>query len=392
MDRTPNSAVLQGRDVGVKTILIDGLSALQGGGQTYLKNLFDHLPDDADFKVVALLPDGYQGVFGGNSAIRIVSPLASDNILMRGLWYWWRLKALVRLWHADVLYCPGGMLSARRIEGCRTAVAFRNMLPFATEERRRYPFGYNRVRLWLLSLLQGGSFRNADLVIFISHYAKSVIDILVRNRHGRSVVIPHGLSEHFRVPQARPADPRLAGDYVLYVSIVTVYKAQLDVVRAWKQLKSMRQTVEKLVLVGPEYGLYAKQVRKLVAELGLENDVILAGNVPYADLPGYYQHAKVNIFASSCENCPNILLEAMAGGRPILCSDFQPMPEFARGAAEYFDPYDPAMLAGLLARYLDDAPLREKMGRVAAAESQRFQWAEAARNTWQALAALANKA
>ena len=375
----------------MKTIMIDALSALQGGGQTYLRNLFDCLPADAEFRVVALVPKRYQRALVENPAIRVVSPLAFDNILLRGLWYWWHLKSFTRLWNADVLYCPGGMVSASPIDGCKIAVAFQNMLPFAAEERKRFPFGYIRMRLWLLRYLQGNSFRSADLVIFISHYAMSVIDVMVSNRRGKSVVIPHGLSDHFRALQARPTDPRLSGDYVLYVSILMPYKAQIEVVRAWKQLKAMRQTGEKLILVGPEYKPYANRVRALVAELGLESDVIFFGNVPYAQLPAYYQHAKVNVFASSCENCPNILLEAMAAGRPILCSDVQPMPELARSAAEYFDPYNPAMLAELLARYLDDAALREKMGRAAFDESQRFQWADSARRTWQALAALANQ-
>ena len=39
---------------------------------------------------------------------------------------------------------------------------------------------------------------------------------------------PHGLSDHFCGARARPADSRLAGEYVLYVSIATVYKAKLD--------------------------------------------------------------------------------------------------------------------------------------------------------------------
>ena len=38
------------------------------------------------------------------------------------------------------------------------------------------------------------------------------------------------------------------------------------------------------------------------------------------------------------KNCPNILLEAMASGKAILCSNFNPMPEFGGKAVEYFDP------------------------------------------------------
>ena len=44
----------------MKTIVVDGLSALQGGGQTYLKNLFDHFDPSFGLRVVALVPERYR--------------------------------------------------------------------------------------------------------------------------------------------------------------------------------------------------------------------------------------------------------------------------------------------------------------------------------------------
>ena len=43
------------------------------------------------------------------------------------------------------------------------------------------------------------------------------------------------------------------------------------------------------------------------------------------------------IFASSCENMPNILIESMASGLPIACSDKHPMPEFLKDGGYYFN-------------------------------------------------------
>jgi glycosyltransferase involved in cell wall biosynthesis len=117
----------------------------------------------------------------------------------------------------------------------------------------------------------------------------------------------------------------------------------------------------------------------------LENDVLVTGEIPYRELPAWYRHAKVNLFASSCENCPFILLEAMAAGRPMLSSNYPPMPELAGTGADYFDPYNPAELAGLLHRYLDDASLRAEMGARASAQSRKFTWERAAAATWEHL-------
>ncbi len=288
-----------------------------------------------------------------------------------------------------MLFCPGGTLATRRLHGAKCAVTHQNMLPFDPAERKRYPFGYLRAKLWLLQFVQRASFRDADLVIFTSEYGRSIVDRYIPGRRGRSVLIYHGLSDRFRLRgESVPAEIR-ATEYVLYVSILDFYKAQLEVVSAWAKLRQRRATHEKLILAGPQNPSYGRRVRDLVLSLGLRNEVLIVGNVPYEELPAYYQNAKVNLFASSCENCPNILLEAMAGGRPVLCSSYPPMPEFGGGASAYFDPYNSDQLAELLARFLDDQTLRERMGAAALERSRRYQWRDAAHRTWLALAELA---
>lgn len=376
----------------LKTIVIEALSALQGGGQTYLHHLFQNIPRDwaGKYRIIAILPPGFADRFTERYPIEILTPgFPARGLAHRIAWYWVRLPRLLKNLKADVLFCPGGTLATRRLRGAKSAVTHQNMLPFDLTERERYPYGYLRAKFWLLRLAQGASFRDADLVIFISEYAKAAIDRCIPHRRGRSTVIPHGLSDHFRRTAASPPAEIRGVEYVLYVSTLDFYKAQLEVVLAWSTLKQRRATHEKLVLVGPENRDYGRRVRELIHSLGLQDDVLITGNVSYESLPAYYQNAKVNLFASSCENCPNILLEAMAAGRPVLCSNRPPMPEFAGDNVAYFDPYNPEQLAGLLTRFLDDAALRGRMGAMALEYSRRYQWSDSARKTWSALAELA---
>ncbi len=367
------------------------MSALQGGGQTYLLQLFQHIPGEWDgkYRIIAILPPGFSEKLPPDLPMEVLAPeFPARSLVHRVLWYWVRLPRFLKRLKADVLFFPGGTLATRRLHGAKSAVTHQNMLPFDPVERKRYPYGYRRAKFWLLQRIQGASFRNADLVIFISDYARSVIDYRIPRRRGRSVLIPHGLSDHFRRPAATTPAAIKGIEYVLYVSTLDFYKAQLEVVTAWARLRQRRATCEKLILAGPENQAYGNRVRKLIRSLGMEDEVLLIGNVPYEQLPAYYQNAKVNLFASSCENCPNILLEAMAAGRPVLSSNRLPMPEFAGDAATYFDPYDPEGLAGLLARFLDDEGLRTRMGTAALEHSRRYQWRDAARRTWSALAGL----
>lgn len=381
------------REQELKTIVVDGLPAAHGGGWTYLLQLLNNIPDDwaGKYRVVVILPSDFSDRFEPDAAVEILTPrFPARSLVHRVLWYWTRLPSLMKSLRADVLFCPWGTLATRRLGGAKSAVAHQNMLPFDPVERERYPYSYLRGKLWLLRWTQGASFRDADLVIFISEYGKRVIDRCVPRRRGRSLIVPHGLSDHFRQRTTSIPEAIKGVEYVLYVSIQDYYKAQLEVVSAWASLRQRRTTPEKLVLAGPVRSpSYGRKVGELVHSLGLQDEVLLTGDVPYENLPAYYQNAKVNLFASSCENCPNILLEAMAGGRPVLCSNYPPMQEFAGEAAAYFDPYNPGQLADLLARFLDDEPLRARMGTAASQRSQRYQWRDSAHRTWLALAELA---
>jgi glycosyltransferase involved in cell wall biosynthesis len=300
------------------------------------------------------------------------------------------LPRMIQRRDVRVYFDPSGTLPVWRLPHVKMVTMFQNMLVFARKERQRYPFGFLRFRLAFLRLLQARSFQNADLLIFLSHYAQEVIDTILPHRRGQSVIIPHGLDDAFRYQEDRILPVRIADEYVLYVSILDMYKAQLEVIQAWHLLRRQRHTQEKLVLVGPAYPYYAKKVKALIHKLGLEHEVILLGRVPYEELPAYYQHARINLFASSCENCPNILLEALAAGQPVLCSNYPPMPEFAGNAVEYFNPYVPEELTTLLLTCLDNATLRKDLGAKALHQAQEFQWQETANSTWNVLFSLTN--
>ena len=145
-------------------------------------------------------------------------------------------------------------------------------------------------------------------------------------------VIPHGVDEHFFHSSDREFDfSRFGverGKFYLYVSIFNHYKAQVELVREWGMLVK-EYFPYPLVLTGFLQPGYTEQVRKTISDLGLEKNVIITGPVSYDELPAYYAGARALVFASSCECCPNILLEMMATGKPIFCSDFPQCPKLA---------------------------------------------------------------
>jgi glycosyltransferase involved in cell wall biosynthesis len=369
-------------------LVIDALSARLGGGQTYLHNLLRGYPDSDD-EIYVLVPPSFKFDIE-NPQIRVLRVGAwAENPLLRALWQRFVLPRSLRRIGANLLFCPGGIVSTRAPAACRTVTMFRNMIPFDRAQRPRAAFGYPRLRNWLLERILLKSMQSADLVIFLAEHAKRVIEERISGRLRDTAVIPHGVGASFfrgMNSTVRPAWLPM-GDYVLYVSSIDFYKAQLEVVQAFALLMSRgSRMVEKLVVAGSEIDKrYARSLRKEIAHLGVGNKVILAGPVAYHDLPALYQHAKVNIFASECENCPNILLEAMASGRPVLCSSISPMPEFGGNAVLYFNPRDPADLSYRLEEVLGQPDMQRRLGELGVARAAMYDWHRTAFATSEAL-------
>ena len=365
-------------------IVVNALSARLGGGQTYVSNLLSHLPNTADLELLIYAPASLE--LPGDRRIRRASTRwPTDNPILRTLWERWALPRQLRRERTDILFCPGGVVATRTPKGCRVVTMFRNMIPFDARVRGSIPFGAQRLRNWLLKRVMLRSLAQADLAIFISAYARATIESLVRIAH--PVTIPHGIGEAFRSTGsvlARPSGAP-AAHYLLYVSRFDVYKHHRELIEAYARLPAALRCEHPLLLIGEADLPAAQQARALIDRLGLQDQVLVAGSVPYRELPAFYQHAQAIVFASSCENCPNILLEALGAGRPIACSNVQPMPEFGGDAVEYFSPFDPQDIERALLRVLTDQQRAQQLAAAAAARGRRYDWATTARETWKAI-------
>ena len=345
------------------TIVINALSALRGGGQTYIINLLKHLPE-GKYKIILIVNSKNKELFSTyiNEKVSISeAKSASKSIIHRFLWEQFELPKFLKSSNVNVYYAPGGIMLTKIPENIISATALRNMLPFDERERKRFPLvSYIRFKLWLLRFIFLSSYKKSDKIVFISEYSKSIVKEYIPDIDKKSIVIPHGLSKQFLEDKNTFDLPKELEEnkFYLYVSILDVYKAQKEVIEAWKLLQ--KDGFEyPLVLVGPKYYEYGEEVIQLIKEKNLEKKVIYLGKVDYDKLPSLYKSSRALIFASSCECCPNILLEKLSASKPVICSNIEPMPEFGKDAVVYFNPYDPKMLAEQIIK-LEKAPEQMK--------------------------------
>lgn len=372
---------------------VDASNLRRGGGITHLVELLRAaVPSSHGVSSVV--------VWGGRETLRRLEPrpwleTRSDPLLDRGgphriFWQTRRLSAVARGAGCDVLFVPGGSF----VGNFGPVVTMsRNMLPFEWRELRRYGWSATTARLALLRWTQSRTFRRADGLIFLTAYAREVVLRATHREGGLTATIPHGVHEQF-LGAPRPAEPIEAYSVarpfrVLYVSIVDVYKHQPEVVEAVARLRGMALPVT-LELVGPAYPPSLRRLQEAIARHDPEQSFVrYVGAVPYEALRAHYDRADLCVFASSCENMPNILLEGMASGLPIACSNRGPMPEVLGDAGFYFDPDDVDEMTKAIRDLIRDAPSRDHLARASSARARGYSWERCARETLQFLGSVA---
>ena len=315
------------------------------------------------------------------------NPFRDRRQLLRAYWQRFRLRKLAEQARCDVLFVPGGLDTS----GFHPLVTMsRNLLPFDFGEARRYGWSPARLRLWILRLLQTRTFRHADGLIFLTEYARAVVSGVAHLNGLRTMVIPHGVSPRFSLPPRVQRDLR---EYsfskpfrVLYVSTVNVYKHQWHVVEAIAQLRAAGFPLA-LDLVGPAYPAGLRRLTQQLQSSNASSDYVqYRGAVPYYVLHHLYGKADLKVFASSCENMPNILLEAMAAGLPIACSRSGPMPEILGDAGVYFDPEKPEEIAKAIETLIRSPELRARNAVMGFERAQQYSWERCASETFAFLA------
>jgi glycosyltransferase involved in cell wall biosynthesis len=159
------------------------------------------------------------------------------------------------------------------------------------------------------------------------------------------------------------------------------YKHQIEVIRAIKELRDIGCPVT-LDLIGPSWGWYGDAVQFEIKNLDPEGAFIrYLGEAPFQALHCAYQKSDAFIFASSCENLPNILIEAMASGIPVACSSEGPMPEFLGAMGFYFDPSKPASIKKSLHELLISAVKRTLYSQNSNQIARHYSWGGCANKT-----------
>lgn len=246
-----------------------------------------------------------------------------------------------------------------------------------------HPEAHFGVRALGMRVLVPLAARRSQRVIAPSAATAADVERVLGVPRSRVDVVPNGLGATSDVTPAPEGEVRRRLDLGSRPLLLSV-----SAKRPHKNLPTLLDALARMprdgrpVLVVPGYPTpHEAELRARARKLGVEPDVRLLGWVSDAFLEGLYATAAAFVFPSLYEGFGLPVLEAMARGVPVACSDRSSLPEVGGDAAVYFDPSDPAAIAAAVAGLLEDPVAAAGLREAARARAAGFTWERSAQLT-----------
>jgi alpha-1,3-rhamnosyl/mannosyltransferase len=228
--------------------------------------------------------------------------------------------------------------------------------------------------------------RTSRAILAISEATKNDLVRFFHTDPQRIVVTPLAADAHFRPPSRAAIDRvrqqhALPDRYVLYFGSNKPHKNVPRLIEAFARSNIQSPTSKLYLVIAGHWDDRYPEVKLAVKQFDLTERIRFIGSVKDDDLPALYGGAEVFVFPSEYEGFGLPVLEAMACGTPVVCSNRSSLPEVAGDAALLCDPYDIKALARTIEQALTDGDLRATLQQRSLARAAQFSWEQTAQST-----------
>ena len=345
----------------------------QTGNEVYIRSLlqgFGQIDWESDFvayisepEAVALIPERFH-----------VRRVSANPYLRLG----WELRSLIRADRPDLIHVQ------------YTAPLFTRTPVVVTVHDvsfLEYPEYFTAARCTQLRLTVAATVKRATHILTVSDFSRDAILRAYDIPPAKISVVPNAANPEFRVIGRERAQQvvrdrwHFDAPFILSVGDLQPRKNQIGLIAAFsKLLTDYPQLKHHLVLTGKETW-FTPKVRNAARACGFASRIHFTGFVSDPDLLQLYNACECFVFPSFYEGFGLPILEAMACGRAVACSNTSAMPEVADGAGLFFDPRKTDEIALAIRDILLDGELRGRMERLGLQRAATFNWKKSARAT-----------
>ena len=277
---------------------------------------------------------------------------------LRSIWRVWGItndiiKDNIQLFHGLSNELP---LNIRRAQQTKTIVTIHDLIFL------RYPEYYPFIDRHIYAYKFKKACINADRIIAVSECTKRDIMHFFKIPEEKIDVIYQGCDEQFKHPAEDDIKEevknkyKLPEKYLLYVGSIESRKNLLLVAKALEHIKEPIN----VIAIGKRTA-YTQLVENFLKEKELEGRMRILHNIPFRELPAFYQMSTAFVYPSFFEGFGIPLLEALNSGVPAIGATGSCLEEAGGPHSLYIDPNKPEELAEALERTFNDTGLREEM-------------------------------
>ncbi len=353
-------------------IAFDARSLLDGGtgDSTYMRDLISTM--------ARLYPQQKQLLFAAapgqtRDSLAQEFPNVESTVLPYKIGWLWNQNALVpHLEKTGVRLLHSQYLLPRRFRG-RMVVTIHDV------SFREHPEWFPKRPRVIMNLLIPRAARRADVIITGSEYSRQAIARTCGVPLEKIKVTPYAAASWAKPATQEQGEAiaqkyQLQAPFLLGIGLRGVRKNPIVVLQALEQLRQRQEFAGfKLALTGsPE---------QFSDEIASHPAVQFLGWVPAEDLPPLYAAATVAVYPSFYEGFGLPVLEAMACGCPMICSNTTSIPEVAGDAAIQIAPHDVEGWAKAIEQTVSDKAKRQTMIETGQQRASLFSWEKTVRET-----------
>jgi D-inositol-3-phosphate glycosyltransferase len=240
---------------------------------------------------------------------------------------------------------------------------------------KKSPSVSDRIAIWLENQLV----KRAKKTVIANEYIAKILVEQAKVQSDRVQIVPIGVDTTQYNPNYDTSE--IAKKYRLENSNIVLFVGRICADKGVEYLikaadivvnRYSKQNV-RFLIVGPSEqfdthngtsGNYAEKVKKIVDDLGLRKKVIFTGVAPIDDKIKLYTACDMVVIPSVVDLDPQVQIEAMASGKPVIGTNVGTMPRRITDGQSGFivEPADEKQLAEKIIYLLDNPDEREKMG------------------------------
>ena len=300
--------------------------------------------------------------------IKHKSVYLNKNLIFQIFWQYFILKFEILNHNCDFLFTADASTVCNYK---KQVVLSQDLLSYEPGIINKFGYGYSRLRLYLIRLIQNKAFQNAQGVIFLTNYTSN----LIQSSCGvidKIKIIPHGFNPIFSTINKLPC---WKNEIICsYISNTEFYKHQWVVVDAIEKLRKKNYNI-KINLIGGGIGKAQLKLNKQINKSDPNRNFVNQFDfLTHDEIIFLLKNSDLFVFASSCETFGITLLEGMATGLPVVCSNRSSLPEVLLDGGEYFDPEDPNSIVNKIEMLINNINYATELSKKAKKISSKYSW------------------